>query len=231
MAPSRCSYPDCVFHRLQTKLDFQHSLQDCNINHSINRDKDNKTNNIYMVVPYSKGLSESFKRVCNTVRAQVNFKGGNTIKHLLMAPKDKDNITNKGGLICRYKYEHPGCTMEYIGETGLEHWRQIQGAFKSPFLHLWPCQHHKSLHQTGQFLHHGQGVHGCLQDHKVGHVHQSQWPFPKQEHLQAPTATHLEWGVTGHAGSLSTLITPPYLPFPCHTRASPHQGRTCTSYW
>ena len=39
------------------------------------RDKDNKTNNIYMVVPYSKGLSESFKNVCNKAGVQVHFWG------------------------------------------------------------------------------------------------------------------------------------------------------------
>ena len=31
---------------------------------------------------------------------------------------DKDNITSKGGVICRFKCDHPGCTVEYIGETG-----------------------------------------------------------------------------------------------------------------
>ena len=49
---------------------------------------------------------------------QVHFKGNNTIKDLLVTPKDKDSITNKGGVIYRYKCDHLGCTMEYIGETG-----------------------------------------------------------------------------------------------------------------
>ena len=35
-----------------------------------------------------------------------------------MASKDRDCITNKGGFICRYKCDHLGCTVEYIGETG-----------------------------------------------------------------------------------------------------------------
>ena len=51
-----------------------------------------------MVVLCSKGLSESFKSVCNKVGVQDHFKGGNTIKELVVAPEDKDNITSKGGL-------------------------------------------------------------------------------------------------------------------------------------
>ena len=49
---------------------------------------------------------------------QVHFKGNNTIKDLLVAPKDRDSITNKGGVISRYKCDHQECTMEYICETG-----------------------------------------------------------------------------------------------------------------
>ena len=39
-------------------------------------------------------------------------------KELLVAPKDKDSIYNKGGVIYRYRCEPPGCTIEYTGETG-----------------------------------------------------------------------------------------------------------------
>ena len=35
-----------------------------------------------------------------------------------MAPKDRNSITNKGGGIYRYKCDHLGCTVEYIGKTG-----------------------------------------------------------------------------------------------------------------
>ena len=49
-----------------------------------------------MVVPYHKGVSESLKKTCNKHGIQVYFKGGKTIKSLLMAPKDKDPILKKG---------------------------------------------------------------------------------------------------------------------------------------
>ena len=34
-----------------------------------------------------------------------------------MAPKDKDPITNKSGVIYRYKYSKNGCEEECIGES------------------------------------------------------------------------------------------------------------------
>ena len=49
-------------------------------------------------------------------------------KDLLMAPKDKVSITSKGGVINRYKCDHLGCTVQYIGETG----RTFRDRYKEP---------------------------------------------------------------------------------------------------
>ena len=48
-----------------------------------------------MVVPYHHRLSGRTKTTCKKYVVQVHFKGGQTIKGLLMTPKDKDPITNK----------------------------------------------------------------------------------------------------------------------------------------
>ena len=48
-----------------------------------------------MVVPYIQRLSECFKKVYGKHGLQVYFKGGQTIKGLIVAPKDKDLITKK----------------------------------------------------------------------------------------------------------------------------------------
>ena len=45
------------------------------------------------------------------------FKGGNTIKNLLMAPKDQDAIQKKSGVIYRYQCDRVECNEEYIGES------------------------------------------------------------------------------------------------------------------
>ena len=47
---------------------------------------------------------------------QVHFKG-NTIHNLLVAPKDKDTITQKSGLIHRFTCIQACCEEEYIGES------------------------------------------------------------------------------------------------------------------
>ena len=85
------------------------------INNSGNNTNNNQ--NPYMVVPYSKGLSESLKKACSKQWVQVYFKGGMTIKNLLVVPKDKDPTLKKSGVIYRYKCDRVECDEEYIGES------------------------------------------------------------------------------------------------------------------
>ena len=73
---------------------------------------------IFLVVPYPRGLSESFKKVCNRLEIQVNFRGNNTIHNLLVAQEDKDTITQKSGVIYQFECTQAGCEQEYIGELG-----------------------------------------------------------------------------------------------------------------
>ena len=69
----------------------------------------------YIVVPYDSGLSESIKKIGSKDRVQVYFKGGTTIKNLLMSPKDKDPIQKQCGVIYRYQCDRMDCDEEYIG--------------------------------------------------------------------------------------------------------------------
>ena len=66
-------------------------------------------NNIHMMAAYSKGLSESVKNSCNKVAIQAHFKRGSTMESLLMAPKDRYNITQKNTVIYRYKCDRLEC--------------------------------------------------------------------------------------------------------------------------
>ena len=43
-----------------------------------------------VVIPYTKGLAESFKHICGKYVIQVHFKGNTTIKLVLMKPNDQD---------------------------------------------------------------------------------------------------------------------------------------------
>ena len=85
-----------------------------------------------MVVPYHQGLSERIKNTCKKYGVQVHFKGGQSIKGLLMAPKDKDPITNKSWVIYSYKCSEDGCEEEYIGESARTFAERFKEHQKSP---------------------------------------------------------------------------------------------------
>ena len=71
----------------------------------------------HITVPYYRGLSESIKQRCKNYGVQVYFRGGTTIKNLLMAPKDLDPMMKKSGVIYSYKCGRVECNEEYIGES------------------------------------------------------------------------------------------------------------------
>ena len=108
--------------------------------------------NPYIVVPYYKGLSERLKRTCNKYGVQVYFKGGNTIRSLLMAPKDKDPMLKKSGVIYRYKCDRVKCDEEYIGESSRifgERFKEHQKAPSPIFDHYNTTGHKISLANFG----------------------------------------------------------------------------------
>ena len=49
----------------------------------------------HIVIPYTQGLCESIKKICGRYGMQTHFKGGSTIKNLLVSLKDKDPMVNK----------------------------------------------------------------------------------------------------------------------------------------
>ena len=79
----------------------------------------NRDSNTYMVLPYTKGLNESFTHICNKLGIQVYFKGANTIKIIIVSSKGKDTITEKSGVIYRYKHDRVDCDDKYTGESAM----------------------------------------------------------------------------------------------------------------
>ena len=103
-----------------------------------NNISNNKQSNIHMMVLYTKGLSESLKNICGKMGIHIHFKRANTIRCLLVPPKDKDSITQKNGIIYRYKWNGLDCDKEYIGKST----RTFRERLKAYFRHLsylWPC--------------------------------------------------------------------------------------------
>ena len=65
---------------------------------------------------------------------QPYFKGGKTIKIFLLAPKDKDTITQKSGVFYRYKCDMLDCGDEYIGESIRTFGERLKEHFRAPSL-------------------------------------------------------------------------------------------------
>ena len=72
---------------------------------------------IFISAPYFPGLSESFKQLFKCTPVQVCFKGQNTIKSMLMHPKDKVDPSLKKDVIYQWSCTKPNCKSSYIRET------------------------------------------------------------------------------------------------------------------
>ena len=97
----------------------------------------------HIVIPYTQGLCESIKKICGRYGIQTHFKGGRTIKNLLVSPKDKDPMVNQSGAIYWYQCGDLGCDDEYIGETSRTFGERYKEHLKAPSA----IHHHSS--QTG----------------------------------------------------------------------------------
>ena len=86
----------------------------------------------YVVVPYNKGLSESFKNICGKYGIQTYFKGNTTIKQTLMRPKDQDPKDSRSELIYSYRCDDITCSEEYIGETARTMGERYKEHLKEP---------------------------------------------------------------------------------------------------
>ena len=104
---TRCKYPTWAINRVKMKI--RTPAQKNKNNNNANTQQNCKRP--YMVVPYYQGLSESMKRTCNKYGVKVYFRGGVTIKNLLMVPKDQHPMLKKVGSFRVDSDE------EYIGES------------------------------------------------------------------------------------------------------------------
>ena len=100
----------------------------------------------HIVIPYTQGLCESIKKICGRYGIQTHFKGGRTIKILLVSLKDKDPVVNQSGAIYWYQCDDLGCDDEYTGETSRTFGERYKEHLKAP-----SAIHHHSR-QTGHPL-------------------------------------------------------------------------------
>ena len=122
--------PPQVLNRIRVKTKKPAPNKDSNNsnNSSINKNIQKS----YVTVPYYSGLSENIRKIGSKYGVKVYFKGGTTIKNLLMAPKDKDPMQKKSGVIYRYKCERVECDEEYIGESSTTFGEMFKEHLKAP---------------------------------------------------------------------------------------------------
>ena len=108
-ALKNCKYPTWALNRIQMKTKKQDSRQVPTSRTSMNNQKKS-----YIVVPYYSRLSESIKNIGRKFEVWVYFKGGTTIKNLLMTAKGKDPIQKQSGFIYRYQCNRVDCDQEYM---------------------------------------------------------------------------------------------------------------------
>ena len=96
-----CQYPNWVLNQLQHK--FQRNNQPSQENNHNSNSTNNNTNsnnrNITIVVPYIQGTGEKIKKVCKSKGIPVHFMGTNTLRTLLVTPKDKDPVKEENAML------------------------------------------------------------------------------------------------------------------------------------
>ena len=70
------------------------------------------------MIPYAQGIWEGIKDICEKHGVAVHFKGGQTLKNILVSPKDKDIMAKKNSVIYSYSCGRIDCDEEYIGDSG-----------------------------------------------------------------------------------------------------------------
>ena len=83
-ALKRCKYPDWALSRANINQKKKTNLNQGTTNAT---NKIGNNNNPCIVVPYIQGMGESCKNICRKHGVNMYFKGGNTIKDLLVHPK------------------------------------------------------------------------------------------------------------------------------------------------
>ena len=125
-ALSTCKYPEWAINRMKLKIGTPKTSNSSNSSNS------KTTYGGHITVPYNEGLSESLKNICKRYGIQVHFKSGKTIKDELVAPKDKDHITKKSGIIYRFKCDRLECDEVYMGETARTFGERFKEHLKAP---------------------------------------------------------------------------------------------------
>ena len=106
-ALTKCKYPKWALDKVEKKCNKSTSEVIDGVNNQGTTVAQAVTNEVknkgHIVIPHTQGLCESIKKICGRYGIQTHFKGGSTIKNLLVSPKDKDPMVNQSGAIYWYQ--------------------------------------------------------------------------------------------------------------------------------
>ena len=143
-ALTKCKYPKWALDKVQKRLNKSTSEVIDAANNQGTTVAQAVTNEVktkgHIVIPYTQDLCESIKKICGRYGIQTHFKGGSTIKNLLVSPKDKDPMVNQSGAIHWYQCGDLGCDDEYIGKTSRTFGERYKEHLKAPS----PIHHHSN---------------------------------------------------------------------------------------
>ena len=190
MASARCKYPTWALNGVRLKSKAPAKSKNPKNNNESGQNKNNNQKP-YMVVPYYQGLSESIKRTYRKYGVQVHIKGGLTIKNLLMAPKDKDPILKKSGVIYRYKSERVECDEEYIDESERTFAERFKEHLKvpSPIYNHYNTSGHNVTIENFSIV--GREDQNLMRNIKKALYIRVNNLIPKHKHRQIPSVTHI----------------------------------------
>ena len=108
----------------------------------------------HIVIPYTQGLCESIKKICGRYVIQTDFKSSNTIRNVLVSPKDEDTMVSQSGAIYWFQCGDLSCDEEYIGETSSTFGERYKEHLKDPSLIHQHCNHtgHPISHKNFQII-------------------------------------------------------------------------------
>ena len=89
-APTKCKYPKWALDKVEKRFNSTSSEAIDGVNNQGANGTTAATREVkskgHIVIPYTQGLCESIKKICGRYGIQTHFKGGSTIKNLLVSP-------------------------------------------------------------------------------------------------------------------------------------------------
>ena len=135
-ALTHCTYPIWAIDRVERRPTMPTSEDSIDARNQGTAGTGPTTNEVktkgHIAIPYTQGLCKNSKKVCSKYGIQTDFKGNNTIKNLLVSPKNKDPMENKSGIIYWFQCEDLACDEKYIRETSRTFGERFKEHLKEP---------------------------------------------------------------------------------------------------